>query len=328
MDPLDFRKTLDSLRASAQDVDALIRHYEARINQLETLKEEAEEAASKSQAQIYEAENKAQLAINQYQKALALREGEYQGLIRDLFEAPQQNLEKSIREQTEESKRNLEHSIRQESQRTNKITLSVAVLSILASIVMSIVFQLLTYRTTESLVASVKAVEGRTQTLVANIWQNDPRIAEVVREIQKHRRDFKDYGSVGDISLMYKLKLIGHTDIAYSEIVQAFEYAGIDRRLIPKKEQLKKWDEEYLALCEASVRRYSNIYSTGKFKEKVADDDRQIGSFRSKEDKTDYGGWRWAEEDLTYQDLYGIWTNQAARIRARMNINGQEQVPN
>jgi regulator of RNase E activity RraB len=105
--------------------------------------------------------------------------------------------------------------------------------------------------------------------------------------------------------------------IKYEEYVQAFKYAGIDPKMISDPNELRKWDTEYLELCMNALRKIQVM----KPDDKVEDQDRRFGTFKSASDSTDYDGWGHHKEDMKYAELVSLYQIELSKFKKRLELN-------
>lgn len=292
--------------------------YTQELAELETQKAKLERALEEAEVRFRSAEKRAQEAEENLQKAMEFKSGQYQQLIHDLFEAPKNNLEQSIKSQ---------------SRRSTLVTMIVASLSIVITLaitgwsisnssnstkaLLSKTDQMLQRmdQTTDNLVSRI---DQTTAIVIDNIYRNNPHVVSIMEKIVDEKDKFRGFATKNDLALAYKMRLgSSFLSIKYEEYVQAFKYAGIDPNMISDANELRKWDTEYLELCKNALSRIQAM----KPDDKVEDQDRRFGTFKSFSDSTDYDGWQWNKEDMKYAELVSFYQNELSKFQKRLELN-------
>lgn len=315
---IDLKQLDEEASASTASLSKIAQLYKQAIVDLEKQRSESELALEEAEARFRKAEKRAQEADENYRKAIDLKRGQYEQLIHDLFETPKNNLEQSIKRQ---------------SRRTNRLTMIVAILSIVISLaitvwsvsnssnstsaVLSKTDDLLSKmdKTTDNLVSRIDQTTG---TVIDNIYRNNPRVVNIMERIVDEKKNFRDFATKNDLALAYKMRLgSSFSSIKYEEYVQAFKYAGVDMKMISDANELRRWDTEYLELCKNALKKIQAM----KPDDKIEDQDRRIGTFKSYSDSTDYDGWGQHKEDMKYADLISFYQNELSKFQKRLDLN-------
>lgn len=290
---IDWQKLAEEATASNATLSNTVQVYTQALANLETKRKESERDLEEAEARLRDADKRAEEAEALYKKAIALKDGQYEQLIRDLFETPKDNLEQSIKAQ---------------SGRSILVTMIVAILSIVISLAMtgwsvsnssgstkallSKTDQMLTRmdQTTDNLVLRI---DQTTATVIDNIGRNNPRVVNIMERVFDETKAFRHFATKNDLALAYKMRFGSSFPLfRYEEYVQAFKYAGIDMKMISDANELRQWDRDYVELCKSALRKVQAM----KPDDKLEDQDRRIGTFKSLTDSTDYGSWEWNKE--------------------------------
>jgi hypothetical protein len=284
-------KIIEELRAGTKSLDDIFETYESRIRALKAQLQDAE-------SQTNEAESKAKTANEKYQKAIDLKRGQYDQLIRDLFETPSENLERSIKNQ---------------SRRSTYITLAVALVSILISILITILSTAENSKSIESLLSRLDKIESKTDSMVT--ISKESQIKRLVDEITVSKYDFSNYRTQKDLSLAYKMRIGNQPDVTYEDFITAFKLAGLPQDVVPADEDtLSTWDYEFTELCRNALRTIREKDRSAN----VEEIDRKYATFKLKSDATDYDGWGFPDPSFTYSDLEKSYKGALDTFEKRM----------
>ena len=309
-------KQLEEFEANAKNINEIVEVYKNIIRELQSQKVLTELAVTQAEERARSAEKLAQQANNKYQKAIELQTGQYQQLIHDLFEEPKIKLESSMRKQSNIS---------------NIITMSIATLSIVISLLFSIYFQNESSRSMSKLIAKMEESSNsvndlitkmdrsaaQTDIVIENIWSNDPAIKKLVLLISQEGKNFSNYQTHNDLALVYKMRMSDKTpNTKYSDFIKAFRVAGINKKIIPSSEdELRRWDTEYLELCKKAV----DILRGKNPNEAASDVERRFATYEIVGDETDYSLWEW--KDLTYGEVLDRFQEELDIVQKRINFN-------
>lgn len=119
---VDLVKELEELENKAKNIDEVVRLYKNRVLELQSQIQLAELSIKEAENRAHSAEELAHSAQQQYRKAIELKDGQYEQLIHDLFEAPQRQLVRHMEGQ---------------SRKSNARTVSIAILSIIISTIIT-----------------------------------------------------------------------------------------------------------------------------------------------------------------------------------------------
>lgn len=250
----DVRENLEAIRKHSDEVHKVVLYYEEKIGTLQAQIAEAESRAR-------DADNQARAAEEKYRKAIELKDGQYENLIRDIFEIPQGKLE---------------NSIKSSSRMSYVVTAVVAVASIIIGLLTTLYTQKSGERILDSLSLSVKhsemkvrEMEGRVGELATNInglghkteqlvnagWRGVDNISVLVTTINGLRGDFGNYATKNDVALMYLHRLVGGIgNYTYREYVLAMRFAGIPQVSLPTAPvELKKWELETIGMLDRRI---------------------------------------------------------------------------
>lgn len=242
------------------DFDALKAQFAEMSEQVERYKNEAQRAEKRTEEaerKILTAENLAKEADKKYKEALELKKGQYQELIHDLFQEPQNTLI---------------NRMQKESMRSFLITMITAIGSIVIGFLISMYFQNQSTRASQDLIKKMEsnlettgqsvtkldAVVTKMDKVVDAIWKAaaDINVKKIVGIIAREKKGFNDYPSKNDVVLMYKVQASKEIpDVKYGELLIAFRSSTIIKEEFAptSEEQFKKWDAEYLELCKKAV---------------------------------------------------------------------------
>ncbi|HWS56386.1 MAG TPA: hypothetical protein VN228_19770 [Pyrinomonadaceae bacterium] len=332
----DIAEKIEVIRNNAKALHDYISSYEERIARLQEERVTAENLVKDAQARIKVAQEETRLTKEKYQKALELRDETYQQLIRDLFQVPSDNLQKHILEQSENSSRiiteNSRRIIKDESRKSSVLTVTVAVVSIIASIIITLMFSDDTGarlgEAARSLERRVGAFDERAGSLEAKLGRLGQRAdhAAVMQIVQ--RIDFegrmaarRSLRTKGDVSLIYKARLSGFfPEVSYGEMLLAFRSSELDKGILPAdEEELRRWDLQWLALCRNAADALSRMGAGAR----VAAGDRLWRKFKASDDPTEYGSWGYHEKNLTYSQLLEYYRKHLESVERRLGFNGQ-----
>lgn len=320
---IDINKKIEEFRNSAKGIHEIVESYESRITELQSFLDQAENSISAAEERTKLAEEQAERAKEKYKQAIELQEGQYVQLIHDLFEAPRNELERSIKEQTKKSREELERSIKHQSRRSNVITVTIAVASISLSIMISIISTSSgsNSRTLETLESRTETIESRTKNIIELISNDDPKLKEMIGRIMRNKSEFNNYQTKNDLAYAYKVRLsVGSTNVKYADYILAMKLVGIQQSITPNEEELRRWDAEFIELCRNAVNTLKQKNGTDKVQN---DEEKNFQTYKSQNDTTDYNGWGW-HSDLTYAQLASYFQSRLDTQEKQLNYNNQK----
>ena len=302
----------------ARDIAVLVQELQDALKGAETRNEALRKQISDSEIRIAEVRHRAELAEADAQRISErlstlehLKEQQYQSLIRELFEVP--------------------------SRRAARLTMIVAALSIVIGLLASIVGTILTARDTAGTVQSlrreaedamkrvqqvvleeIRQSESRTQSRLAPLSPNYPRLQQIVALLTENRRTFAGYDQLNSVRLVYKFRLVPKlppTD--YGLYLLAFREAGLPPKAIPDDTgTLARWDSDMLALYRSMS---AEITAAGSPASEPTAPPALLATHKRKGDDTDYGGWKYSGP--TYKAVLEALNAQIAIFEKQQALN-------
>lgn len=329
----DLLQIIENIRSGAIDLYATLRQYESRIAELQS---------QISQAELYKhvAEKRAAEAQENYKKAIELQTGQYQQLIRELFDPPKAALERSIKSQATF----MESTIRKQSRFSNVTTVLVAVVSVVIGIAISWVFQKDSSETMDRLVmqqgqivdsmkevdaknqaamakfdntvSSLQAIEGKTDFVIENMALSNPQISKVVDLLNREKANLR---TKNDLLLAYRFKISPNIEnLKYEDYIKAFNIVKLPAWIAPSSpDELRHIDTQYIQLCKNAM----GIITAKNGTEKPQDNEVYFGTYKASTDPTEYNKWKWTGTTLTYSDLFTRFQGQLNIVQKQVAYN-------
>ncbi len=313
---IDLKRTIKELSAKMSELDEAVSFYKDQITVLERQKKAAEKKA-------LETDKRAKIVEKKYSQAKRFQEGRYNQLIKDLFETPQQNLESHIRT---------------ESSKSAATTWRVAFVSIAVTIIITLALQTLnvisagrTERNIRNVEHNIRQVLGELSSTLSGSFQKTVQAKgelseEIITRIRKHIEDENDIETRNDIRLLYKMTLSDFT-AKYYLFSNAMRQAGLPEHLIPTDfSDYRIWDEQLLDQYSRWLqevrgkRRLKGLRSTKNKESFVSEKDKKFQTYRGKDDRTDYGEWRFVDVE-DYSDLVSTINANLEKTKKRVREN-------
>jgi archaellum component FlaC len=322
---IDLNQKIEEFRNSAKGIHEIVEFYEERITELQSFLGRAESSIAAAEERTKLAEEQAERANEKYKQAIELQKGQYVQLIRDLFEAPRNELERSIKEQTRRSRDELERSIKYQSRQSNIITVSIAAVSILLSILISIVSAGFpsgnNSKTLETLKDKTEGIERRAEKIMELVSNDDPKVKEIIGKVMRNNSEFNNYRTKNDLEYAYKVSLsYGNTNTKYTDYVRAMNLFGIQQSIIPSEEELRQWDTDFAGLCSNAINVLKQKNGTDKVQN---EEEKKFRTYKSPTDATDYKDWGY-HNDLTYAQLASSFQYLLETHQKQVSYNNQK----
>ncbi len=285
---------------------------EARNEMLSTQVFDAEYRLVDAQRRYEGAETKIAKVGEKLAKLQQLTDGEFQGLISELFAVP--------------------------SKRAARLTVTVAAVSIVISILVSLVATLMGARLTardnagemaafrremaafrrESLSTMIQS-DARPQNRLAPLAANHPKVLQAIGLITANRTEFRNYRNANDLQLLYKFRLVpGMAPTDHALYLFAFLGAGVPRGIIPTDPTvLAKWDVDMQSLYEHMI---LSIQKAGTPDAAPSSSVSAIGVHKSPNDETDYGTYSYSGTQ-TYAALLQVARTQKEAFDKQLEFN-------
>ena len=298
----DIEGKLAAFKKSAKSVDDIVRMYESKIEKMRSDNDKAVEATRLAKQQTANAELQSKEALDKYNKALSLRDGQYEQLIRDLFETPKVNLENSIKKQ---------------SRNSNRLTLMISTMSILTTLGVAMYSLYRSSDSIDTLLEMVRSINQRTDAVVDNMLHSDPNALMISNTLRSVDRQFSRYGTQNDVRLAYIIKVGAIAPaISYKDYIKAFRYAGIAEQFIPSEQMLERWDREYIELCDHAIRMLEPKPGDAIHK----DGEEEFNRYKTDADSTNFGGWGFSNAK-TYAGLSQAFRYERDRFQNQLDFN-------
>ncbi|MDQ3800391.1 MAG: hypothetical protein M3384_13150 [Acidobacteriota bacterium] len=335
---IDFTEDFKEVEARTKNINEKLKLYKNKALELQHQLELRESSVRAAEQRARDAEERAEEAEANYKKALDLKQGQYEQLIHDLFEAPQKEL-------TDHMEAHSKHSYR-----TTMIT---AVGSIIISLIVSLVFQIQSSNSTNNLIARMEdsraALEESQQTtkdlfhkldlLNESVWEADATVKKLAQIIHEEEKTFNNYQSENDIALLFKMRMNSKTaDVKYDDFIKAFTVSGkIKKELRPDEDKLRNWDIQFMELCKKAVASLklktantsiTNTSSRSKTDANanvnatvsISNREKQYYTYKVESDDTNYGEWGFNTLS-TYDALVKAFQNELDSVEKRINVN-------
>lgn len=324
----DLEERLERFRNSARDMDAVRKALEEQAAQAESERQALELRTKRAEEKAALAAAAEENAEQRLAKAVELQKGQYAELIAELFESPRENLETSIRTQ---------------SFRSNRLTLLTALFSIGVTTMISVYYQWKSnesvsflgdqlnnatahlrqqQETIEDLTTALRTVReetARSSDEIRFLTIDGDSVRSIMEAIRTNSNEFGAYGTKNALRLAYATRLapnVGPT--SYSSWLRAFGLAGIPRSSMPISElEVASWNGYALALYENWCGQVEKMPAT-----MVASKEwRTYKSFKNKGDPTDYGNWRYTDDEMRFGSLLHNVRSARDALRRQRDFN-------
>lgn len=314
---INIEESIKGLRKHSDEIFKVTSFYEKRISELQ-------EHIVRAQRVSREAEQKAKLAEEKYQKALSLKGGQYESLIRDIFETPREKLESSIKTQ---------------SKTTNIVTAGVAILSIVISILVTSLSQMDTNNLIEWIKHDISKIKGfqknneekfnaiqetkeNVKIVAETTWRSDKNLRSLVEKILSVKENFNNYSNKFAVARMYLHRLLGHDGHhRYSDYIMAMKFANISTQSLPTNaSELKLWEEEMILVLNEGIeimtkKGLNKVIPPGHYKYR---------DFKIQNAIVDQGAWGYTidkDNSTTYEVFVGWLKNKKKKMNDSIVFN-------
>jgi len=306
-----MQNNLEEIIREGTSLSEQFKKFSDSLKQLEDQKKETDATIKKLETEIEEVGRRLETETKNAHAAKELKNSIYAPLIQELFEQPKEDLKKSVIE---------------ESKKSGKKTVKWALISVLASVIISLGFTI--YSNIKSSKSSKKSAEyifqlnnkinrfessstESTSTILENsirtiklfqmIWPDKNVIVGISNLLEKHKANFNNFESKGDIARFYELYLIDDFSVSkhvqFQSALKTVIESANHQNLIPSQMELSLW-------CNNLIQLLKNAQNEVK---KLNDDQPEkngenfYDNYKVASDTLDYGDWGW--EDITKDGL-------------------------
>ncbi|MBN1328321.1 MAG: hypothetical protein JXA54_02500 [Candidatus Heimdallarchaeota archaeon] len=303
----NLKELLDGMSIQSKKITQFIKRYEEKIQALEKIKEQNDQEIENLQFKIKEAQGEAESAKEFAKQAKDLKEKEFQPVIQELFERPKNELQQTISTQSKSS---------------NRVTITVAVLSILITGLLSagtiIYNSYSSYRTSRS-INRIDENSSKNIKMLRALLPIEYKEKQIVDHLAGISRHFNDYSSKNKISLAFKMRVVGSFPPSEYELIQNGFKRFIDNNRLPSINEFNIWTQEIMALYNNHIQILEALPNKSS---KLEEEFYIIKNFKLESDTTDYGNWYW-DRDNTAEELITLLKAELQEIKEFYDLNEQ-----
>ncbi|HAC62944.1 MAG TPA: hypothetical protein DCF68_05265 [Cyanothece sp. UBA12306] len=302
-DNYDTDKIIQQLNELNKNLKQSLEKKQNKINELNQQKDAAEKRVQEAQTKINELNQQKDAAEKQVQEAIEFQQGQYQGLIIELFKKPQEELQQHIQ---------------QESNKASQLTMIVAIVSILVSLGLTIFSSWQSSQPINNLQAEITLLSQKLDER-RKLQKEEQKIKEILHiRLKTYFKDNNELKNINEIKpILWSYLSNDRKYVAKYELFrQAFEEYGIPSNIIPNLHQFSKFEQKHLEASKKWIETLKNKNNTDTIPKDSSV--RRLQTFMG----SDYGTWQFAGSSLTYKQLQQIIEERKKIIEERLKLNG------